>query len=50
MIGNLAQSSADEELGVYANFDTGCHPRLPDPSVEVKSVAAVARGHLDRQA
>jgi hypothetical protein len=49
MIGDLSPSSVDGEPGVYANyFGTGCHPRLPDPSVEVKSVAAVARGHLDR--
>ena len=42
MIGDLSPSSVDGEPGVYANyFATGCHPRLPDPSVEVKSVLAV---------
>ena len=49
MIGDLSISLVDGEPGVYANyFGSGCHPRLADPSVEVKSVAAVARGHLDR--
>jgi hypothetical protein len=48
MIGDLSASVVGEP-GVYANyFGSCCHPRLSDPSVEVKSVAAVARGHLDR--